>query len=58
MGNTYGATSRRKMLDILAKDPEAIFLDPYGQEIPHEIIFGGIVVNEDDEEFFEDDYEE
>lgn len=58
LGNTYGATTRQKMLEILKKEFDAIFLDPYGQEIPHEVIYGGIIVNEDNEEFFDDDYED
>jgi hypothetical protein len=48
--NVYGGMSRQKMLEILKKDPDAVFLDPYGQEIPHELIYGGLMTNEDEEE--------
>jgi len=54
--SVYGGMSRSKMLGILEKEPDAIFLDPYGEEIPHELIYGGVLVDEDDQEFSNDDF--
>lgn len=54
--NVYGGMSRRNMLEILEKEPDAIFLDPYGKEIPHELIYGGVLVNEEDQEFSDGDF--
>ena len=56
----YGGMSRRKMIKILEKEPDAVFLDPYGQEITHELIYGGVLVNEEDQEFSDGgfDYED
>lgn len=55
--SVYGGMSRREMIKILEKEPDAVFLDPYGKEIPHELIYGGILVNEEDEEFSDSDYD-
>jgi hypothetical protein len=55
--SVYGGMSRREMIKILEKEPGAVFLHPYGKEIPHEMIYGGILVDEENEEFSDGDYD-